>query len=100
MLAEDTITIVSLQGHELRTLSPHAEWTFDQRADSTNQLTVTVGTDEATDVVGDMELLFQHRRFVINEVNRTRDTETCEIVADEAQAEMAKSSHSKSRKRS
>lgn len=89
MLAEDTITLVSLQGHELRTLSPRAEWTFDQRSDSTNQLTVTVGTDEATDVVGDMELLFQHRRFVINEVNRTRDTETCEIVADEAQAEMA-----------
>ena len=89
MLAEDTITLVGLQGHELRTLSPRAEWTFDQRSDSTNQLTVTVGTDEATDVVGDMELLFQHRRFVINEVNRTRDTETCEIVADEAQAEMA-----------
>ena len=89
MLAEDTITLVGLQGHELRTLSPRAEWTFDQRSDSTNQITVTVGTDEATDVVGDMELLFQHRRFVINEVNRTRDTETCEIVADEAQAEMA-----------
>lgn len=89
MDVEDTITLVGLQGHELRTLSPRAEWTFDQRSDSTNQLTVTVGTDEATDVVGDMELLFQHRRFVINEVNRTRDTETCEIVADEAQAEMA-----------
>lgn len=89
MLAEDTITLVGLQGHELRTLSPRAEWTFDQRSDSTNQLTVTVDIGEATDVVGDMELLFQHRRFVINEVNRTRDTETCEIIADEAQAEMA-----------
>lgn len=89
MIAEDTITLVGLQGAELRTLSRNAEWTFDQRSDSTNQLTVTVATEEATDVVGDMELLFQHRRFVINEVNRTRDDETCEIVADEAQAEMA-----------
>lgn len=89
MNVENAITLVGLQGHELRTLSPNAEWVFDQRSDSTNQLTVTVSTDDAVDVVGDMELLFQHRRFVINEVNRTRDNKTCEIVADEAQSEMA-----------
>lgn len=89
MRADEVITLVGLDGVNKRALSQHAEWSFEQRSDSTNQLTVTVSIDDADGVVGDMELLFQHRRFVISEVSRNRDDMSCEITADEAQAEMA-----------
>ena len=85
----DTVTLVDLTGTLVRTLSAKLSWSLEDRTDSTNRLTVTVAQSEAADVTTDMELLFKGRRFIINQLDRTRSTLTVDIEADEAQSELA-----------
>lgn len=89
LLVDSVVTLVDLSGTPVRSLGVNPVWTVDYRTDSTNQLTVTVPVDEAVDVVSDMELLFNHRRFVISQVDRSRDDATVTVTADEAQAGLA-----------
>lgn len=85
----DTVTLVDLTGIPVRTLSAKLSWSLEDRTDSTNRLTVTVAQSDAADVTTDMELLFNGRRFIINQLDRTRSTLTVDIEADEAQSELA-----------
>lgn len=85
----DVITLVSLNGEPLRTLSTDTDWELEDLRGSTNRLTVTVPLEDGIGVTTEQELIFRKRRFIITETTRHRNSRTIEVQADEAQAELA-----------
>lgn len=88
-LAGDTPVLTDISGDPLRALAGETEWTLEDREDSTNRLTITIPLSVAADVVADGEVIFQHRRFRIADVDRSRVSGTAVVEADETQVELA-----------
>lgn len=85
----DVPVLTDMSGNPARALAGDTTWRLEDREDSTNRLTLTVPLADVAGVVPDAEVLFQRRRFKIIEVNRRRQPGSAEVVADEAQVELA-----------
>lgn len=89
MQASEVAYLCGLDGNPIRAVNDVSEWTVDERIDSTNRLIVDTSLSEARDIVSDMELVFNGRRYVVTQVNRARGDGIAELTADECQSEMA-----------
>lgn len=89
MQASEVAYLFGLDGKPIRAVNDVSEWTVDERIDSTNRLIVDTSLAEARDIVSDMELVFNSRRYVVTQVDRARGDGIAELTADECQSEMA-----------
>lgn len=89
MQASEVAYLCGLDGKPIRAVGDVSEWTVDERIDSTNRLSVDTSLAEARDIVSDMELVFNGRRYVVTQVDRARGDGIAELTADECQSEMA-----------
>src|SRR5690625_1755590 len=90
LAADSVATLVGLDGRPLRAIGPDLGWSLELREDSTNELVLEgVALADAADVVQDMEVLFQGRRFKIQDVDRDRAVRSAAITAEEAQVEFS-----------
>lgn len=89
MQSSEVAYLCGLDGKPIRAVNDVSEWTVDERIDSTNRLIVDTSLDEARDIVSDMELVFNGRRYVVTQVDRARGDGIAELTADECQSEMA-----------
>lgn len=89
MQASEVAYLFGLDGKPIRAVGDVSEWTVDERIDSTNRLIVDTSLAEARDIVSDMELVFNGRRYVVTQVDRARGDGIAELTADECQSEMA-----------
>lgn len=87
-LADDSVGLLTWAGDPDRVIQD-VEWKLEDRQDSTNRLEVTTSLAEAEGIQTEQELIFQNRRFIVDEVDRARAGDTAVIIADEAQAELA-----------
>lgn len=89
MQASEVAYLCGLDGKPIRAVNDVSDWTVDERIDSTNRLIVDTSLAEARDIVSDMELVFNGRRYVVTQVDRARGDGIAELTADECQSEMA-----------
>lgn len=89
MQSSEVAYLCGLNGTPIRAVNDVSEWTVDERIDSTNRLIVDTSLAEARDIVSDMELVFNNRRYVVTQVDRARGDGIAELTADECQSEMA-----------
>ena len=89
MQASEVAYLFGLDGKPIRAVNDVSEWAVDERIDSTNRLIVDTSLAEARDIVSDMELVFNGRRYVVTQVDRARGDGIAELTADECQSEMA-----------
>lgn len=89
MQASEVAYLCGLDGKPIRAVNDVSDWTVDERIDSTNRLSVDTSLAEARDIVSDMELVFNGRRYVVTQVDRARGDGIAELTADECQSEMA-----------
>lgn len=89
MQSSEVAYLCGLNGKPIRAVNDVSEWTVDERIDSTNRLIVDTSLAEARDIVSDMELVFNRRRYVVTQVDRARGDGIAELTADECQSEMA-----------
>lgn len=89
MQSSEVAYLCGLNGKPIRAVNDVSEWTVDERIDSTNRLIVDTSLAEARDIVSDMELVFNSRRYVVTQVDRARGDGIAELTADECQSEMA-----------
>lgn len=89
MQTSEVAYLCGLNGKPIRAVNDVSEWTVDERIDSTNRLIVDTSLTEARDIVSDMELVFNSRRYVVTQVDRARGDGIAELTADECQSEMA-----------
>lgn len=89
MQASEVAYLCGLDGKPIRAVNDVSEWAVDERIDSTNRLIVDTSLSETRDIVSDMELVFNGRRYVVTQVNRARGDGIAELTADECQSEMA-----------
>ena len=89
MQSSEVAYLCGLNGTPIRAVNDISEWTVDERIDSTNRLIVDTSLAEARDIVSDMELVFNGRRYVVTQVDRARGDGIAELTADECQSEMA-----------
>lgn len=85
---KSVITLVSLSGANVKTLSKWKSWELEDRTDSTNRLTVNIPLSDGIGVVTDQELLFRGRRFIITSLSRSKSDKRLQIESDEAQIEL------------
>ena len=89
MQSSEVAYLCGLDGKPIRAVNDVSEWAVDERIDSTNRLIVDTSLAEARDIVSDMELVFNGRRYVVAQVDRARGDGIAELTADECQSEMA-----------
>lgn len=89
MQSSEVAYLCGLNGKPIRAVNDVSEWAVDERIDSTNRLIVDTSLAEARDIVSDMELVFNSRRYVVTQVDRARGDGIAELTADECQSEMA-----------
>lgn len=89
MQTSEVAYLCGLDGKPIRAVNDVSKWTVDERIDSTNRLIVDTSLTEARDIVSDMELVFNSRRYVVTQVDRARGDGIAELTADECQSEMA-----------
>ncbi|GAA1453483.1 phage tail spike protein [Nesterenkonia lacusekhoensis] len=86
--ADDAIAVLNWNGTPERVIQD-AHWKLEDRDDSTNQLRVTCSLAEAEGIQDEQELIFKQRRFIVQQVRRTRSDDRAEVTADEAQVELS-----------
>ena len=80
MQASEVAYLFGLDGKPIRAVNDVSEWTVDERIDSTNRLIVDTSLAEARDIVSDMELVFNGRRYVVTQVDRARGDGIAELT--------------------